>query len=333
VPARSTGGHRARPLTSQRAIDAIEVSDVDELLRVVDGLCEHSRWDELVELKHRCREALGRGKQLWGVEEHIRYRLALEAPGKWAGDALNEGVARFTLGPLPEVAASTKTWAELAPHIDDGPWRSVTAAERVVRGDIDVGPIPDLPDRLMPWEPTYPLATYKSDKVETPSPPPVEVSEAELPARVHSIDDSQSEGALFDLVQPWINESSGRYEVATVEGDERAAIRALGLTRARLGRMSPDRALSWMAWTGASGGAHGRRRGAAAGRYGAWWAIATLCDLDWPADPDELGGAVDRLTYHWFDDGSPGTGWALRVAIADPSTGLAWAIAALDSAD
>jgi hypothetical protein len=319
-------------LITQRAVDAIEVSDVDDLIRVVDGLCKNSAWDELVELKQRCREAVGRGKQLWGVEEHIRYRLALEAPGPWAGAALNEGVARFALGPLPEVAASTKTWAELEPHVDDGPWRAVTAAERVVRGDV-AGPIPDLPDRLMEWEPEYPLATYKADKVETPSPPPVDVSHVSLTNdRPATIDDPQSEGALFDLVQPWITESNGRYEVATVEGDESSAIRALGPSHARAGAMTPGHALGWMAWAGASGGAHGRRRGAAAGRYGAWWAIATLCDLDWPPDPGEIGSAVNRLRYYWFDDGSPGTGWEFRVAISDPSTGLAWAIAAGDSA-
>jgi len=321
-------------LISQRAIDAIEVSDVDELIRVVDGLCKNSAWDDLVELKQRCREAVGRGKQLWGVEEHIRYRLALEAPGKWAGAALNEGEARFALGPLPEVAASTKTWAELEPFLDDGPWRSVTAAERVVRGDSGAGPIPDLPDRLMSWEPEYPLATYKSDKVEAPSPQPIEVAETSLPdERPSTIDDPQSEGALFDLVQPWVTESNGRCEVSTVEGDARTAVRALGLSRARLGTMTPEQAMGWMAWAGASGGAHGRRRGAAAGRYGAWWAIAALCDLDWPPDPDEIGSAVNRLGYFWFDDGSPGTGWELRFGIADPSTRLAWAISAVDSAD
>lgn len=318
-------------MIGQRAIDAIEISDVDELTRVVDGLCVNGGWDDLVELKARCREAVGRGKQLWGVEEHIRYRLALEAPGRWAGAALNEGVARFTLGPLPEVAASTKTWAELEPHLDDGPWRAVTAAERVVRGDV-AGPIPDLPDHLMEWEPQYQLATYKSDKVETPSPPPVEVLEAPLPEDPPAtIDDPHSEGALFDLVQPWVTESNGRYEVATVEGDAPAAIRALGLTRARLGELAPRHAVSWMAWAGASGGAHGRRRGSAAGRYGAWWAVATLCDLDWPPDPDAIESAVKRLSYHWFDDGSPGTGWELRLAISDRSTGLAWAIAATDA--
>ncbi|HXV72054.1 MAG TPA: DUF6183 family protein [Acidimicrobiia bacterium] len=318
-------------MISRRAIEAIEVSDVDDLLRVVDGLCKNSHWDELVELKQRCGEAVGRGKQLWGVEEHIRYRLALEAPGPWAGAALNEGVARFALGPLPEVAASTKTWAQLEPYLDDGPWRAVTAAERVVRGEV-AGPIADLPDQLMDWEPSYQLATYKSDKVETPSPAPVEVSAVSLPdVRPETIDDPQSEGALFDLIQPWVTESNGRYEVATVEGDSPAAIRALGLSRARLGEMAPQLALSWMGWAGASGGAHGRRRGAAAGRYGAWWTVATLSDLDWPPDPEEIGDAAGRLDYHWFDDGSPGTGWELRMAISDRTSGLAWAIAATDS--
>jgi hypothetical protein len=42
-----------------------------------------------------------------------------------------------------------------------------------------------------------------------------------------------------------------------------------------------------MAWAAASGGAHGPRPGAAAGRFAAWWAAATLTDLhaDWPPDP------------------------------------------------
>ncbi len=320
-------------MTSQRAIDAIEASDTDELLRVVDGLCESQRWDELVELRMRCQEAVGRGKQLWGVDEHIRYRLALEAPGAWAGAAVSEGVARFTLGPLPEVAASTKAWAELEPHLDDGPWRGVTAAERVVRGERDIGPIPDLPSGLTEWEPDYPVARYKSDKVEAPSPPPPDVDAVDLPDRAVGVEDPQSEGALFDLVQPWVTESNGRCETSAVEGSALHAIRALGLTRARAGRLDSREALRWMAWAGSSGGAHGRRRGAAAGRYGAWWALATLADLDWPPDPEELGQALEGFRFFWFDDGSPGTGWQLRLAIEDAASGLAWAIAAVDAAD
>jgi hypothetical protein len=316
-----------------RAIEAIKASDTDELLRVVDGYCATRAWDDLVELRSRCREAVGRGKQLWGVEEHIRYRLALEAPAAWAGPVVSEGQARFALGPLPEVAASTKTWAEMAPHLREGPERETFAAERVVRGDEDTDPIPDLPHRLQPWEPRYPVATYKAHKVETPSPPPFDPGPAELPSEAHRIDDPTSEGALADLVLPWTDESNGRCETATVEGDSAAAIRGLGLTRARLVEIKAEEALAWMAWAGASGGAHGRRRGAAAGRYGAWWVVASLGDLDWPPNPDEVGAVVGRLRWFWFDDGSPGTGWQLRLAIEDPQTGLAWAMSAVDAAD
>jgi hypothetical protein len=319
-------------MIGQRATEAIEASDTDELLRVIDGLCENGEWDDLVELKSRCREAVGRGKQLWGVEEHIRYRLTLEAPGPWAGAAVSEGAARFAVGPLPEVAASTKTWEELDEYLDDGPWRAVTAAERVIRGE-SVGPITDLPDHLVDWEPQYPVATYRSDKVETPSPDLPRVEEVVLPDEFTSIEDPLSEGALFDLIQPWVNESNGRYETSAVEGNALQAIRALGLSRARVGVLERAEALKWMAWAAASGGAHGHRRGAAAGRFGTWWAIATIADLDWPPDPDAMGTALESLTFHWFDDGAPGTGWNFRLAIEDSATGLAWAISAVDAAD
>jgi hypothetical protein len=315
-----------------RAIEAIESSDTDDLLRVVDGLCESRGWDDLVELKQRCAEAVGRGKQLWGVEEHIRYRLALEAPGPWAGAAVSEGVARFALGPLPEVAASTKTWAELEPHLGDGPWRLVTAAERVVRRDPDVPVIEDLPASLMRWE-DYLLPTYKADKVEDPSPAPPRVQPTDLPGTPNLVSDAESEGALYDLVAPWVTQSNGRAETATVEGGAPASIRALGLTRARVGELTAVEAIRWMGWAGASGGAHGDRRGVAAGRFGVWWLLATLFDLSWPASPDEISRCVESLRFHWFDDGSPGTGWALRLSIEDPESGMAWAISAVDLAD
>ncbi len=317
----------------QRALEAIEYSDTDELIRVVDGFCESASWDELVELKQRCSEAVTRGKQLWGVEEHIRYRLALEAPGPWAGAALSEGVARFSLGPLPEVAASTKTFREVNPHIEDGPWRQYFAFERVVRGDGEVDADGELPNRLQQWEPEYCLATYKSDKVESPSPDPVDVGNTPLPDTFVTVDDPQSEGVLADLVEPWVTESNGRCQVSCVDGNTASAIRALGLTKARTGELSSTEALRWMAWAAASGGAHGKRRGSASGRLATWWAIVTLCDLDWPPQPDEVGNAVSRLQFSWFDDGAPSTGWELRLGIEDPESGLAWAISAIDVAD
>ncbi len=313
-----------------RAIEAIEASDTDDLLRVVDGLCVARDWSDLIELRQRCAEAVTRGKQVWGVEEHIRYRLALEAPGEIAGPVVAEGRSRFALGPLPEVAASTKSWAELDPHLPPGPDRDTVAAERVVRGEIVDAPIPDLPATLMPWEPSYQTATYKKDRVEAPAPPIPPTEDARLPVDPMSIEDLDSATALGDLVEPWTDQSNGRSQTAVVEGDHLAAISALGMTRARTGKLGAEQGLAWMAWTAASGGAHGRRRGAAAGRYLAWWVVATLADLEWPVEPDTVGQAVNRLIWHWFDDGSPDTGWVLRLAISSPDLGISWAIAATD---
>jgi hypothetical protein len=92
-------------------------------------------------------------------------------------------------------------------------------------------------------------------------------------------------------------------------------------------------ALAHMAWAAASGGAHGRRRGMAAGRFGAWWVLAAAAGLldDWPVDPDELGQAAGELRWFVWDAGEPVTGWGLRVAVDDPAEGLAWAVVAQDA--
>ncbi|MGH8915692.1 MAG: DUF6183 family protein [Acidimicrobiia bacterium] len=313
-----------------RATEAIESSDTDELLRVIDGYCASRSWGDLIELRGRCAEAVGRGKQVWGVEEHIRYRLVLEAPGRIAGPVVSEGQARFALGPLPEVAASTKTWVEMEPHMAPGPERDTVAAERVVRGErLDIA-IPDLPSSLMPWEPAYSLATYEKDKVDAPSPPLPSTQPVDLPTDPSEIDDPDSNGALGDLVEPWTDQSNGRSQIVAVEGDHLGAIAALGVPEARVADLDTGRALSRMCWAAASGGAHGRRRGTAAGRSLAWWVVASLADLEWPVDPDELGRALEEMSWHWFDDGSPETGWVLRVAVANPKLGLAWAISATD---
>jgi hypothetical protein len=317
-------------LNNSRALEAIEASDTDELIRVVDGYCAAKSWDDLVELRARCREAVGRGKQVWGVEEHIRYRLALEAPPEYAGPVVSEGHSRFTLGPLPEVAASTKTFAEMDGRLSPGPARDTFAAERVVRGEqIDI-PIPDLPSRLQDWEPQYPIATYKPDKVEAPAPPLPELTDTTLPTEFETIDDPHSTGALGDLVEPWTDQSNGRCQTTSVAGNHLAAIRSLGLARARAARLEPSLALAWMSWAAASGGAHGRRRGVAAGRYMAWWAVATLADLDWPASPEAIRDALENMQWFWFDDGSPDVGWVLRLAVHDPVQDMSWAIVAVD---
>jgi len=90
--------------------------------------------------------------------------------------------------------------------------------------------------------------------------------------------------------------------------------------------------MAWMAWAAASGGAHGRRRGMAAGRFGAWWALASIAGLadSWPVPPDELEAAAATLRFLLWDASEPETGWSLHLAVEDPDQGVAWAVSAID---
>lgn len=323
-------------MIEERAVAAIEASDTDELIRVVDGYAATRQWETMAALRHRCDEAVTRGKQLWGVSEYVRYRFALEAPGEWAGPAVSEGGTRFTLGPLPEVAASTKDWLELEPHLGPGPQRAMVAHERVLRGeDLEEAEVNrlviELPLRLVDWEPAYPLATYKTDRVDSPSPPGVSPSVSPLGKQGERIRDDEGCRALLAAVEHWVDTSNGRAQATCVEGDAAMAVEALGVSRAGLEKVAPAHGLAWIAWAAASGGAHGRRRGAAAGRFNAWWVAHEMAGLEWPPGSDELGEAIQDLHWYLWTDGSPDTGWALRIAIESPAEGLAWALSAVDA--
>ena len=119
-----------------------------------------------------------------------------------------------------------------------------------------------------------------------------------------------------------------------IDGDVAAALGALGLTRARLVEVESTAAIAWIAWAGASGGAHGRRRGAASGRFGAWWLLAALGDLldEWPVDPDVLGDLASELRWYRWNAFEPDVGWSLRLAVEDREEGVAWALLASDAA-
>ncbi len=154
-----------------------------------------------------------------------------------------------------------------------------------------------------------------------------------MPANVDGalVDDELVELAVRQLVEPWTASSDGRADLVTVEGDMATAVRALGITAARAVELAPVDALTWLAWAGASGGAHGRRRGAAAGRFGALWLVAALGDIldDWP---EAIGDAVAGLRWWWWDAHEPVTGWQLQLTVEDPAEGVAWAISARDAA-
>lgn len=322
--------------------ELVDVGDVEELVRHADRLATAAAWDDLVDLRDRCRAAFERGRQLWPVASRCEYRLALDAPGPWAARVLVPEVGRATLGPLPEVAASTHSWEELAPHVVQGaPEAAVAAHERVVRGEDLHGDrrldafVLEVPLQLCPWEPAYPVAEYGPDVAQFPKPAAGAFSDAGFDRRhARLADDQETVRALAELASAWTEGSNGRAAAVAVHGDAAAAVAALGPDDARMAPLTPAEAMAAMAWTGASGGAHGRRRGMATGRFAAWWAAAALTGLldDFPPEPNELGDAVGELRWWAWAPHEPEIGWTCRLAVEDPADGLAWAVDATDAA-
>jgi hypothetical protein len=320
---------------SDRVADAVDRGDLDELIRLIDGLCSSRSWHDVVRLRDRCRGALERGLQLWPAAEYAEYRLALHAPAAYAGPVVREGAGRFALGPLWEVAASTHTWAELADHIPDGPARSMAAHERVIRGEDltgaeDVDPhVLEMPLRLEDWEPDYPAAVYRSDTADFSTPDRPTLAPTDLPEPGPPVGDPAIREALYDLGRVWAEQSNGTCRVAAVEGPALGAIAALGEERAAVGAVDPAVAMAWMAWAGASGGAYGRRRGTPSGRFAAWWVAAALADLEWPVDPGELFAAAGAMRWYLWEPAGRVGGWNLHVAV-EAGSGVAHAVAAID---
>jgi hypothetical protein len=313
--------------------ELIEGGDLDDLVRHVDHLCFEEDWDGL-------------------VASLAEYRLALEAPGPWAAAVVLPGAGRFALGPLPEVAAQGHDWGELAAYLPRTPEATFVAHERVVRGEdltgedrVD-GTTLELPLRLEPWEPAYPVAVYRAHEAQFPERPSATgvggagTTVVELPAPTEELDDPDGRAALVELAGAWTTESNGRARAVAVAGDAVAAVAALRASGAEpsahvvLAPVPVEDALADMAWTAASGGAHGRRRGMAAGRFGAWWAAtAVTLGLDcWPPAPAELGDALSALRWHrWQAVSGAQAGWSLRLAVENPGAGRAWAVEAVDS--
>lgn len=326
-------------MTLPSIAEALTAGDLDELSRWVDRLCELRDWDGLAALRDASRDAFARrGHQLWPIASQAEYRLALEAPARWAAAVLVEGAGRFALGPLPEVVASTHTWEELAPHVAITPGAALAAHERVVRGEriVDDGRLDtsvlELPLAPQPWEPVYALATYERHRAQFPAPPATALVPRQLPGAGPLVDDPEVSSALRALVERWVVESNGAVRVTVVAATAEVAVAALGLREVGWAEIDSAEALAAMAWAGASGGAHGRRLGAATGRFGAWWALAALGGrLDhWPPAPDDLADTASTLRWaRWHPLTSP-LGWNLHLAIEDPTRNRAWAIAATD---
>lgn len=316
--------------------DLIEGSDLAGLIRRIDGYSSAREWEGIVELRDRCIEAVERGKQLWGVAQFAEYRLALEAPGPIAGQVVKEGAGRFALGPLWEVAASTHVWAEIAPHIDDARLQTLIAHERILRGeDVDNAAIDphvlEVPASLSDWEPAYPVAAYRSDRADFPEHEWTGIDWIELPERIEREQQDDALEALLDLTAPWTEQSNGRADGCVVQGTALEAIRTLGPHRVRAAEIDGGEALALMAWTGASGGAYGRRRGTPVGRMQTWWALAALLGIDEIDDVEALGEGLGELRWMRWEPGDQIGGWSFHLAVEDPEDGLAWAVSAVDA--
>ena len=339
--------------------ELVEAADLNALLRAVDRLCEARDWGRLVDLADMCEEALERGKQLWPIADHIDYRLALEAPGDYAASVLGTDPSRFVLGPLTEVAASSHTWHALADHLESDVVAAYVAQECVVRGEKLGGDdrahpeVLELPVELLSFEPTYCLAKYHKQSIEVTEPwDPRARMEPAQSRPTDELDEPELTEALLELVTPWITESNGTARAVVVEGDAVAAVSSLASGEFRFGPLTTEEALQRMAWAASSGGAHGRRRGAALGRFTSLYTGALITDLAWPPDFDELADGLGDLKFcRWEEDspspesgadahsdrptddatGSSSTGgWLLRLAIEDPEQGWAAAISASD---
>ena len=327
--------------------------DLDGLLRLVDEACDAADWESLERVATHSRLAVERGHQLWPAADHAEHRLALQAPASFAAAAVVRDATTFGVAPLAEVAASSHPWVDLEPHLpsDVGAIRAVVAHERVARGEdltaVDLVDDPfGLPLRLAAWEPTTDGPTIGPYAVDDPVPPPGSLQpnpgssdpggDARRPAGPEA---ETARIALRDLVATWTEQSRGAATAVAVVGSglDAACIaaRATDAGPVSLRPLATNEAIGLLAWAGASGGAHGRRRGAARGRFEAWWCAAALGGLDgpsevWPPDPDELGDAVADMGWWRWDGAQRPAGWFLGIAIDDPADGLAWALAASD---
>jgi hypothetical protein len=319
--------------------EAVRRGDLDELLRSIDACCAAGAWDALVALHDACERSHESGRQLWPAASHAAYRLALEAPAPYAATLLVEGRGRFAPGPLPEVAAQAHSWRDLAPHAPPGVLATIAAHERVVRGDDLTADPPEgptvleLPWALEPWEPAYPVAEYHDHRAEFPSPAMPSLDPVALDPPVTRLATDDVTAALGDVARVWATESNGSIDTVAVRGRAIDALATLGPRSIRLAPVPGADALAHVAWAAASGGAHGRRRGAAAGRFGAWWLLGALAGAldDWPPPGTRLARAVDSCRWYLWDAAEPSTGWHVRLAIEGPD-GRAWALAATDAA-
>lgn len=303
---------------------------------------------------------------LWGPA-HLAARMVDEAVGKVTIGAASIGTG--VTGPLTEVAAQNHQWTEISPHLHDPIARAYVLHECALRGeDIDlsdgsaeIAMIIEIPAKQAIWEPLYPLAHYGDLEAEFATPQVISgTQKVVLSPSVLRIEDdlvAAVQEAFTAVVQPWISHSNGRCEVVCAHGGPVEALSVLrgnagvgagantrissrtdtvintDLDTASISQVTSTTALGWLQWVAASGGAHGRRPGAAAGRDTMWWLLGTLGELtdQWPPTETEMVELLDDLTWFWWDTSEIDTGWNLRLLCHDAPHGVTWAFVAHDA--
>jgi hypothetical protein len=271
---------------------------------------------------------------------------------------LGSNLSRYTLGPFPEVAASTHSWEEACPYLDGSPVAATFAHECIALGDdlradetfLRLPPVFDLPAALQPWEPTYGPVRYFLDRVEHDAPECAIVSAADGPGRsvasdlaepVDPVDDRPTIDALRAVVQPWAMSLDWAIKAGAFQSTAAHAVRTVAGGLAA--EVDPTEALRWVAWLGASGGPSGRRRGMAAGRSALWWLLLQVTGyadslddvpvVEWSAD--ELQSFAESVAeLRWFTWSANGdladsaqAGWAVHLALESPTDELCWLLA------
>ena len=207
----TAGCHRAQSVMAARAIEAIESSDTDELLRIVDRLCSSRSWDDLMS------SGIDAPRR-WAVESRSgasKSTSDIDSCWRLRPRSLDQSWPKANhvcpWGPLPEVGQH-KAMGRPGPIHPARTERTPSPPRAgAVRGErVDV-PIPDLPTTLMTWEPAYPTRFTRRTSQRGPprrsSTPPLPL----CPRRWRrSTAYRLACQALGDLVEPWTDQSNGR---------------------------------------------------------------------------------------------------------------------------
>jgi len=315
---------------SESQYDLINRADLDGLVRLIDDYCETRSWHDLLGLRDACKAAVANGRQVWPASTLAEYRLALLAPAEIAVQVVDEEAGRFTMGPLTEVIAQNHQWSELSEFLEPSPTSTYIAYECAIRGqkvDSELFPALESPCSLLPLETNYALAEYHDNEAKFPA-PAIPASSANV------VEDSDTSTAFHQLVDAWTTQSNGELQISCVEGSVLDALAALNMQEARLSLLTSAEALAWLAWAGASGGAHGRRRGNALGRDAAWWAVASLTGQTshWPLSNNAFETAANSLQWFWWDANEPTTGWNVQLCVHHAEHNRSWVFALTDLA-